>query len=101
MIGCTLVTSTPLANLMRYPLAGKVCNSHLPRCSCSSEKFNSEEVEAIKDTTVIENIYKPAFDMVVHSTRGYKYVSLFSLCPLLPTSWGLLPSPRLYSHIRI
>lgn len=39
-------------------------------CSCSSEKFNSEEIEAIKVSTVIENIYKKAFDMVVHNTMG-------------------------------
>lgn len=81
IISYILVTSAPLADLMRYPLAGKLCNSDLPltMCSRSSEKSNSEEVEAIKDTTVIENIYKHAFDMVVRKTRGYKYVSLPSV----------------------
>lgn len=88
IIGYILVTSSLLADLVRYPLAGKLCNSDLPwtMCSCSSEKSDSEEVEAVKDTTVSNNIYKEAFDMVVHNTRGYKYVSLFFLCPLLPTS---------------
>lgn len=77
IISYILVTSTPLADLMRYPLAGKLCNLDLSltMCSCSSEKSNAEEVEAIKDTTVIENIYKHALDMVVHNTRGYENVS--------------------------
>lgn len=81
IIGYILVTSTPLAVLMRYPLAGKLCNSDLSwtMCSFSSEKSISEEVEAPKDTTMIENIYKQAFDMVVHKTRGYKCVFLFPL----------------------
>lgn len=102
IISCSLVTYTPLEDLMRYPLAGKLYYSDLPLAMCGliSEKCNSEEVEVIQDTTVAENIYKNAFDMVTYN-RGVINMPLFSLCPLLPMHWGLLPSLRWYSPINM
>lgn len=82
IISCILVTYTPLEDLMRYPLAGKLYYSDPPLTMCGliSEKCNSEEVEVIQDSTVVENIYKHAFDMVAYNMRGYKYA------PFLPLS---------------
>lgn len=104
IISCILVTSTPLIDLMRYPPAEKLYYSELPLATCGliAKKCNSEEVEAIQDTAVTENIYKHASDTVAHdmSIRGIN-MPLSSLCPLPPTHWELLPSLRHYSPVSI
>lgn len=99
---CILVTSTSLEDFMRYSIAGKPCCSDLPlaMCGLTSGKCNSEEVVAIQDSTVTENIYKHALVWFL-ITWGIINMLLFYPCPLLPTYWELLPNLRQHSLINI
>lgn len=101
IIGYILVTSSLLADLMRYPLAGKLCISDLSwtMCSCSSEKSDSEEVRLLK-TLLWSKIFTSKPLIWWFTTQGV--INMFlSFSSVLFYPRVLLPSPRQYSPISI